>query len=89
MATDFIPSLMIDMTSGKQRVEVTGSNVREIVISLDELFPGVKDRLVENHKIKPNISVAVDGEISPLGILEKVEPNSEVHFIPAVGGGYK
>ena len=89
MATVFIPSLMIDMTSGKQRVEGTGSNGREIVIALEELFPGVKDRLVENHKIKPNISVAVDGEISPLGILEKVEPNSEVHFIPAVGGGYK
>ena len=87
MATVFIPSLMIDMTSGKQRIEVPGSNVRDIINSIDKLYPGVKGRLVENHKIKPNISVAVDGEISPLGILEKVGPNSEVHFIPAVGGG--
>ena len=37
--------------------------------------------------MKPNISVAVDGEVSPLGLLEKVSENSEVHFIPAVGGG--
>tara|TARA_Y100001960_G_C14562417_1_gene771460 strand:- start:651 stop:920 length:270 start_codon:yes stop_codon:yes gene_type:complete len=87
MATVFIPSLMIDMTSGKQRIEVPGSNVRDIINSIDKLYPGVKGRLVENYKIKPNISVAVDGEISPLGILEKVGPNSEVHFIPAVGGG--
>jgi len=78
---------MIDMTLGQQKVEVPGSNVREIINSLDILFPGFKNRLVENHKIKPSISVAVDGEISPLGILEKVTPNSEIHFIPAVGGG--
>ena len=87
MPTVFIPSLMIDITSGQQKVEVTGSNVREVINSLDELFPGIKNRLVEKHKMKPNISVAVDGEISPLGILEKVTPSSEVHFIPAVGGG--
>ena len=49
MPTVFIPSLMIDMTSGKQKIEVTGSNVREIINSLDEFFPGVKNRLVENH----------------------------------------
>ena len=32
----------------------------------------MKERLVEAGRIKPNISVAVDGEITPLGMLEKV-----------------
>ena len=34
-----------------------------------------------------NISVAVDGEVSEIGILERVSPNSEVHFLPAIAGG--
>ena len=37
--------------------------------------------------MKPNISVAIDGEVSALGLLDKVGENSEVHFIPAIGGG--
>jgi hypothetical protein len=29
----------------------------------------------------------VDGEVSPLGLLEKVESASEVHFVLAISGG--
>ena len=43
--------------------------------------------LVEDDRVKPNISVAVDGEVTPLGMLEKVNEDSEVHFLPAIGGG--
>ena len=42
---------------------------------------------LEDGRIKGNISVAIDGEITPLGILEKVGEDSEVHFLPALGGG--
>ena len=87
MATVFIPSLMQTLTDGQGSVEVEGLTVREIVKNLDERFPGMKDRLVDKFKIKPNISVAVDGEVTPLGILEKVGEDSEVHFLPAIGGG--
>ena len=87
MATVFIPSLMQSLTDGQGSVEVDGSTVREIVNNLDERFPGMKERLVDKFKIKPNISVAVDGQVTPMGILEKVGEDSEVHFLPALGGG--
>ena len=87
MATVFIPSLMQGLTGGDETVEVEGATVREIVKNLDERYPGMKDRLVDKFRIKPNISVAVDGEVTPLGILEKVGEDSEVHFLPAIGGG--
>ena len=61
--------------------------MRKIINDLDEHYPGINDRLTNNNRIKPNISVAVDGVISPLGILEKVGEDSEVHFLPAIGGG--
>ena len=87
MALVFVPSLMQPLTGGNDRIEVAGSTVRQIVENLDAEYPGVKDRLVEDRRIKPNIAVAVDGEITPLGLLEKVGENSEVHFLPAIGGG--
>ena len=87
MATVFIPSLMQKLSDGNHRVEIEGSNVRQIVDNLDAQYPGFKVRLVEDGRIKGNISVAIDGEITPLGVLGKVGENSEVHFLPALGGG--
>ncbi|MBM3934814.1 MAG: MoaD/ThiS family protein [SAR202 cluster bacterium] len=87
MAIVFIPSLMRSITEGRETVEVPGSSVREIINNLEKIYPGTKERLVEGHRMKPNISVAVDGEVTPLGILEKVKETSEVHFLPAIGGG--
>jgi hypothetical protein len=31
--------------------------------------------------------VAIDGEVARMGMLERVAENSEVHFVPAIGGG--
>ena len=87
MATVFIPSLMQTLTDGEHQVQVEGATVRQIVNNLDSAYPGMKERLVEGNRIKPNISVAIDGEITPLGMLEKVGENSEVHFLPAISGG--
>ena len=87
MATVFIPSLMRTLSDGKDRVEIEGATVRQIVKNLDEMFPGIQDRLMENGRLKPIFSVAVDGEVSQLGALEKVQENSEVHFLNAIAGG--
>ena len=87
MATVFIPSLMQKLSDGNHRLEIEGSNVRQIVDNLDAQYPGFKERLVDDGRIKGNISVAIDGEITPLGVLGKVGENSEVHFLPALGGG--
>ncbi len=87
MAKVFIPSLMQKLTAGQDILDINGATVREIIENLEQNYPGIKVRLVDKYKMKSNISVAVDGEVSPLGLLEKVSENSEVHFIPAVGGG--
>ena len=87
MATVFIPSLMRKLTGDRETVVVPGSTVREIINNLEAEHPGMKDQLVDKFRLKGNITVAVDGEVSPLGILEKVGEDSEVHFLPAIGGG--
>ena len=68
---------MQELSSGEQRVNVQGNNIRQVIDNLDAVYPGFKDRLVEDGRVKPNISVAIDGEITPLGMLEKVREDSE------------
>jgi molybdopterin synthase sulfur carrier subunit len=62
-------------------------NIRHVIEQLDEMFPGIKDRLVEDGEIRPNLAIAIDGDVAIMGMLEKVGENSEVHFVPAIGGG--
>ena len=88
MATVFIPSLMQDLTGGEQTVEMSGRTVREIVNGLESRYPGMKDRLMDGFRLKGNITVAVDGEVSPVGVLAEVGESSEVHFLPAIAGGW-
>ena len=87
MATVYIPSMMRKLTAGAQKVEVEGATVRQVIRNLDLMHPGVKGWLVEGHRLKPNISVAVDGTVSSVGLLEPVGKEAEVHFVAAISGG--
>ena len=87
MATVFIPALLQSLTGGRTAVEVDGGSVSEVIDHLEQAWPGIRERLVEQGRLRPNISVAVDGEISPMGLLETVAPGSEVHFVAAIKGG--
>ncbi len=87
MPTLFIPSPIRDITQGKASVLVSGSTVREAIDNLDAQFPGIKDRLCENERIRPNISVMVDGQVSTLKMREKLSETNEVHFVIAISGG--
>ena len=87
MPTVWIPSLMQKLTGGLAQVEVEGATVREIVANLETAFPGFKERICENDRIRSSLSVAIDGEISNEGMRRKVGAGSEVHFLPALAGG--
>lgn len=87
MAVVWIPPLMRSLTGGKSQVEVDGSTVRELVDALEARYPGVAERIIEEGRIRPGLSVAVDGTVGNKGMREPVGPNSEVHFVPAMTGG--
>ncbi|MCH7736845.1 MAG: MoaD/ThiS family protein [Chloroflexi bacterium] len=87
MAKIFIPTMLQSLTAGAKQVDVEARNVRQVIEQLEVLYPGIKDRLVEDGQIRPNLAIAIDGDIAIMGMLEKVGENSEVHFVPAIGGG--
>jgi sulfur-carrier protein len=87
MPTLFIPAPIRNITQGKASIVVAASSVREAIESLEAEFPGIKERLCEGDKIRPNISVFVDGQVSHLKMREKLSEESEVHFVIAISGG--
>jgi len=87
LAKIFIPTMLQSLTAGVKQVDLDARNVRQIIERLEELYPGMKDRLVEDGEIRPNLAIAIAGAVDIMGMLEKVEENSEVHFVPAIGGG--
>ncbi len=87
MATVYIPTMLQPLTGGIKQVDCAGRNVRQIIDGLEELYPGIKDRLVEDGQIRPNLAVAIDGDVARMGLLERVQEASEIHFVPAIGGG--
>lgn len=87
MAAVWIPPLMRDLTGGQETVTVAGATVRQIIEALDRLYPGMKDRLCDHQGLRSGIAVAVDTQVTRLGLLQPVNENSEVHFVPAIAGG--
>ena len=85
--TVFVPTMLLPLTGGVKQVEVEAANVRQLVDRLEELYPGMKDRLVEQGQIRRNLAVAIDGEHARMGMMERIREGSEVHFVPAIGGG--
>jgi molybdopterin converting factor small subunit len=81
MATVFIPPALRTLTGGETEVAIEARNVRELFARLDERFPGLRDRLGDA------VAVAIDGEIIQDPLLERVEPESQVHLLPAISGG--
>jgi len=88
LAKIFIPTMLQTLTAGTKQVDFEARNIRQVIEKLDEMFPGIKDRLVEDDEIRPNLAIAIDGDVAIMGMLEKVGENSEVHFVPAIGGGH-
>ena len=87
MATVAIPSLMQELTDGKEKATVKGNTIREVLNNLESIYPGFKARICDDDQIRPNIAVYVDGSLTREGMLQQVSEDSEIHFLPAISGG--
>lgn len=87
MATVWIPPLLRDLTGGVQQVTVPGETVRDLIAALDARYPGLAGRLIEEDTLRRGLVLTIDGVTSRQGLRARVGPESEVHFVPAIGGG--
>jgi molybdopterin synthase sulfur carrier subunit len=87
MPTVWIPAPLRTLTNQQETVRIPGGTVREVIDQLDAQFPGIKARLCEGDSLRRGMVVAIDAEVSRLGLEQTVGDNNEVHFLPAIGGG--
>ena len=85
----WVPPRIQNLTGGRQQVVVSGATVRQVINNLEREYPGTRELLMDQEEddLLPGLAVIVDGETSLLGLLERVQEGSEVHFLPAIGGG--
>ena len=62
-------------------VDVEASSVAKLIERLVDRFPGLDGRL------QSGIAVAIDGDVMTNADFLPLEPNAEVHFLPAISGG--
>jgi molybdopterin synthase sulfur carrier subunit len=87
MARVHIQPQLRDLTDGKAEVDAPGATLREVITALDAAHPGIAARLVREGQLLPSLAVSIDGVVTGRGMLAPVAPQSEVHFLPAIGGG--
>ncbi len=89
MAKVWIPSLLRSLTGGLAEVQAEGATVRQVIEDLDRHYPGLAARLIEadHDRLKPNLTLVVDGVNSKQGLRHPVSETSEIHFVPAMSGG--
>ena len=87
MATVFIPAQWRDLTGGLTQAQVEGNSLGRIITALETQFPGISARLCDQGTIASGLAVSIDGSVTTRGLLAPVLPESEIHFLPAIGGG--
>ncbi len=83
------PTVFVQVTK-ERRVEVDGAgSIGELLDTLFEKYPGLKEKLIKDGKLTPFINIFVNGEdIRHLnGVETELKDGDEVAFIPAISGG--
>lgn len=87
MPVVWIPSLLRGLTNGQKSLSIEGSTVQQVIENLENSYPGIKDRLCADDKLRPSIAVVVDGRASHLKLRHQLKESSEVHFVISISGG--
>ena len=75
-------SLSKQFTDGNSDFEIVAPSVRSLIRELDNRYPGLGTQISDG-----TLSVAIDGDIYQDAFLEELHPDSEVAFLPKIGGG--
>jgi molybdopterin synthase sulfur carrier subunit len=82
MAQVTLTAALARFTNGETEFELNGiTTIKQLFRTLSERYPEMKPHLEDG------IAVAIDGQLFQDSLLEPIEPNSEVHLLPQIGGG--
>jgi molybdopterin synthase sulfur carrier subunit len=84
-----IPTPLRPHAGGRDAVEASGTTVGQVLASLGETHPALRERIFDGGELRRFVNIYVnDEDIRYLADLNTVvAPNDEVSIIPAVAGG--
>jgi molybdopterin converting factor small subunit len=84
-----IPTILRPFTKDQKAVSAAGANLSALITDLDQQYPGIGDRLLENGALRRFINIYInDEDVRFLGSLEAhVKDGDSVTILPAVAGG--
>lgn len=82
-----IPTPLRDLCAGAAHLDVPGATIGEVLREMDLRCPGFYARVVENGRIRPELAVAINGEMESAQLHDAVPSNAEIAIVPAIAGG--
>lgn len=84
-----IPTPLRTLTGGKDEVEAKGQTIKEVIESLEQDFPGIKDRLCDDKGVRRFVNIyANEEDIRFLDNLNTaVKEGDALSIVPAIAGG--
>ena len=86
-----IPTPLRKMTNGRDKVEVTPSTMGELIQQLDAVYPGIRDRLLDDAgEMHYFVNLYLNGEDVRFlqGMATSANTGDEVNIVPSVAGGF-
>ena len=85
-----IPTPLRKLTNELEVVQAAGANIGEVLNSLDQAFPGLKERIVDDAgNVRRFVNIFVNDE--DIRFLEDkattVKDQDEISIVPAIAGG--
>lgn len=84
-----IPTILRPLTNNERAVTSEGETLEQAIAHLDQNFPGLGDRLLENGQLRRFVNIYInDEDVRFLGGLSApLKDGDNVTILPAVAGG--
>ena len=84
-----IPTILRTLTDDRRAVEVSGSDVAEVLAAVDGRYSGFAERVIEDGQLRKFINVYLNDEDVRFltGLATDVADGDVVTILPAVAGG--
>ena len=89
MATVRIPTPLRTLTGGEDQVLAAGDTVKDVIETLEQNHPGIRERLLDEKGVRRFVNIYVgDEDIRFLdGLGTKLKSTDEISIVPAIAGG--
>jgi molybdopterin synthase sulfur carrier subunit len=87
MVVLIVPQQMRQLAGGTSRVEAEGQTLRQVFRDVGRRFPELRDRVMQEDRIAPGVSVAINDNVVSTGLSEPVPPDAEITIVPQISGG--